>query len=268
MPELAEVKLTADYINKYKSIVFNSLSKSSVSKIDTNLSLPFSKFTVDAQSRGKELLLNLTSLDPNYIGHKKLRITLGMSGVWLFYNINDQSIDPKNYKHMHLFMEDDQGNRLGMNDVRRFAKWSWSDFSKDRGPDPLTEFSEFSKRVLTSFKTEKDFKKPLSEVLMNQKWFNGIGNYLRAEILYRLDVSPFQAASNLTHEKMEKLNSLCNECASQAYLLGGGQLKDWKNSDGTDPSSFKEWMKCYGKLESKNDSNGRNFWYDKKWQQR
>ena len=29
------------------------------------------------------------------------------------------------------------------------------------------------------------FNKPICEVLLNQKYFNGIGNYLRAEILYR-----------------------------------------------------------------------------------
>jgi formamidopyrimidine-DNA glycosylase len=29
------------------------------------------------------------------------------------------------------------------------------------------------------------FSKPICEVLLNQKYFNGIGNYLRAEILHR-----------------------------------------------------------------------------------
>lgn len=29
------------------------------------------------------------------------------------------------------------------------------------------------------------FDKPVCEALLNQKYFNGIGNYLRAEILYR-----------------------------------------------------------------------------------
>jgi len=29
------------------------------------------------------------------------------------------------------------------------------------------------------------FNKPICEVLLNQKYFNGIGNYLRAEVLHR-----------------------------------------------------------------------------------
>ena len=32
---------------------------------------------------------------------------------------------------------------------------------------------------------DKAFDKPICEALLNQKFFNGIGNYLRAEILYR-----------------------------------------------------------------------------------
>ena len=30
--------------------------------------------------------------------------------------------------------------------------------------------------------------------MLNQKYFNGIGNYLRAEILFRLNIQPFEVA--------------------------------------------------------------------------
>ena len=43
----------------------------------------------------------------------------------------------------------------------------------------------------------RDFNKPTHEVLMNQQWFNGIGNYLRAEILGKWDVNPFQPIRNI-----------------------------------------------------------------------
>lgn len=32
---------------------------------------------------------------------------------------------------------------------------------------------------------DRAFDKPICEALLNQKYFNGIGNYLRAEILFR-----------------------------------------------------------------------------------
>ena len=44
--------------------------------------------------------------------------------------------------------------------------------------------SLFRKHVLNSLEVAA-FKKPICEVLLDQKHFNGIGNYLRAEILYR-----------------------------------------------------------------------------------
>lgn len=45
-------------------------------------------------------------------------------------------------------------------------------------------FKYFRENVLSNL-SDKTFDKPICEVLLNQKYFNGIGNYLRAEILFR-----------------------------------------------------------------------------------
>lgn len=37
---------------------------------------------------------------------------------------------------------------------------------------------------------DKAFNRPICEALLNQRFFNGIGNYLRAEILFRLAGGP------------------------------------------------------------------------------
>ena len=58
-------------------------------------------------------------------------------------------------------------------------------WSKDRAPDPMFEYEEFRSNVLDNL-TDRIFNKPLCEVMHNQKYFNGIGNYLRAEIIFRL----------------------------------------------------------------------------------
>lgn len=265
MPELAEVKLMGDYINLHKDKVFKRISKSDASKIATNLNISYNKFRVSAKTRGKELLLFLHPVDPVENTVYKLRVTLGMSGNWLYYNPADPSVE-KESKHVHLYMEEESGMRLGLTDVRRFAKWSWNDFNEERGPCPLTDYENFHKNVMENYRKKSAFKKPVNEVLMNQEWFNGIGNYLRAEILYRLDINPFSKASDLGEEEMKSLLQMCHQCVSDAYVLGGGQLKDWKNPIETDSTSFKEWMKCYGKLDQKTDKNGRTFWYDaKRW---
>ena len=58
-------------------------------------------------------------------------------------------------------------------------------WSKDRAPDPMFEYEEFRSNILDNL-TDRIFDKPLCEVMHNQKYFNGIGNYLRAEIIFRL----------------------------------------------------------------------------------
>lgn len=41
---------------------------------------------------------------------------------------------------------------------------------------------------------DKTFDRPICEALLDQRFFNGIGNYLRAEILFRLRIRPFEKA--------------------------------------------------------------------------
>ena len=48
----------------------------------------------------------------------------------------------------------------------------------------MFEYSKFRSNVIDNL-DEKIFDKPLCEVMHNQKYFNGIGNYLRAEIIFR-----------------------------------------------------------------------------------
>ncbi|XP_009865509.1 PREDICTED: endonuclease 8-like 1, partial [Apaloderma vittatum] len=62
-----------------------------------------------------------------------------------------------------------------------------------RGPCVITEYQAFRENVLKNL-DDKAFDKPICEALLNQKFFNGIGNYLRAEILYRLKIPPFEKA--------------------------------------------------------------------------
>jgi endonuclease VIII-like 1 len=253
MPELAEVRLTADYVNRMvEKKTFFEVRKNPSHK--GKLFEHPESFKISAVSRGKEFKLLLEHSG----GTEHLLMTMGMSGYFKLTPTGEE------IKHSHLMFDAEDGTTLSFVDVRRFGKWSFNDWNKDRGPDPVNDKNGFIDYVMSNI-NKPAFSKPLHEVLMNQRYFNGIGNYLRAEILYRLDVNPFQNASELKETEITKLLQLCNQCVSEAYILGGGQLKDWKNPNGTDPSSFKEWMKCYGKMSSKEDKNGRNFWFDPKW---
>jgi len=258
MPELAELKLTADYINSASgNIKYVGVEKSPVHK-GTEIDIPFTKFTIVAESRGKELLLWFK--DFNSDKFMTLQMTMGMSG---HFQVTNTGQEPK-HAHLKFFRKD--GTTLSFVDVRRFGNWkqgiTWKD---NRGPDPTTEPREFFLNIMTNL-TNKAFKKPLYEVLMNQKWFNGIGNYLRAEIVYRAeDVDPFLPAAQQI-AKYPKILELCTDIPMLAYAKGGGSIKDWDNPFGSD-SIQEKFMLCYGNksMQTRIDSKGRRFWYDPKW---
>jgi endonuclease VIII-like 1 len=263
MPELAELKLTAEYVNKMaEGKVFHGVAKNPEHKGE-EITIDF-PFVIEAQSRGKELMLTISTAPDFVIDQvevKHLMMGMGMSGHFKW--VEPGSVE----KHAHLVFKTDNGT-LAFVDVRRFGKWKWGFWNKDRGPDPISNYQAFVKNVTDNLH-KKDFDKPICEVLMNQCWFNGIGNYLRAEILYRVCIDPFMSG----REALTKCPEIFEECKSvseMAYQLGGGELKDWKNPFETIEEvnqGWSEFMLCYGnpKMATKMDSNGRRFWYDPIW---
>jgi len=258
MPELAELKLTADYINSASgNIKYVGVEKSPVHK-GTEIDIPFTKFTIVAESRGKELLLWFK--DFNSDKFMTLQMTMGMSG---HFQVTNTGQEPK-HAHLKFFRKD--GTTLSFVDVRRFGNWKQGiTWKANRGPDPTAEPREFFLNIMTNL-TNKAFKKPLYEVLMNQQWFNGIGNYLRAEIVYRAgDVDPFLPAAQQI-AKYPKILELCTDIPMLAYAKGGGSIRDWDNPFGSE-SIQEKFMLCYGNkaMDNRIDSKGRRFWYDPKW---
>lgn len=259
MPELAELRLTAEFVNEIANDkVFYGVRKNPIHK-GSDVEVPFGAFTIEASSRGKQLLLTLKKLNSNE--QVKLLMSMGMSGHFGWVETGVIS------KHSHLRFQSDNGS-LDFIDVRRFGKWKIADnWSADRGPDPTIEFESFVQNIKDNLH-KPEFNKPIHLVLMNQKYFNGIGNYLRAEILYRVDVNPFTSAREAL-ESCPKIYQLCKWTPSQAYKLGGGQLRDWENPFGSegDPNSWQEFMLCYGKASMMKiqDKNKRTFWFNSKW---
>jgi endonuclease VIII-like 1 len=133
-----------------------------------------------------------------------------------------------------------------------------------RGPDPLKNFDEFKLNVISNL-NKVEFKKPICEVLLNQKYFNGVGAYLNSEIMGRLDIDPFMNFNELTKSELDKLFNMIFTCCNESYNLGGGELKDWKN-----PFEFNNihtWIKFYGNKDicQKQKFGTRNIWIKKKF---
>lgn len=260
MPELAEVKLMTEFFNsKTKSKTFRAVHKSPESKVATDLSqtpTDVEGFTVDAKSRGKESIIVLTGVKS---GEKRtLQVTFGMSGHWR--SVSHATLIPN---HTHLMFEAFDGSIMCLVDVRRFAKWKWVEgWADNRGPDPVFEHDDFVKNLMAN-SHRKVFKKPICEMLMDQKYFNGIGNYLRAEILYRAKMDPWKPTNEAI--KDGKLLALCRMVPLEAYKIGGGSIKDWKNPYGDQKITMDQWMQCYGKKQNTIDRTGRTLWYSEEY---
>lgn len=262
MPEWAEIQLMANYINQQcKGLTFDKLEKNPVNKQKLEPRVK-GEFKLHAIARGKELQVHHASLDTGRT--EVLTITMGMSGNFEFNTTGH----PRHKWPMLIWSVKDSNHRLELTDHRRFAKWSFRDWNVSRGPDIVTQHDEFSKRIKESLVVKK-LQVPICEALMNQSYFNGIGNYLLAEILGRLDVNPFQKLRDLSKTELNKLLKLCQKIPYEAFVLGGGQLKDWTNPDKKSVEDFNKWKKYYHNEKRCNSvitNTGRRFWYDKKWE--
>jgi|TARA_B110000240_G_scaffold120721_1_gene134931 endonuclease VIII-like 1 len=259
MPELAELRLTADYINdSVDGLSFISVDKNPQHKCE-DLEIPFKNFNIKAKSRGKEIVVSI--LDCYSDESIPIRITMGMSGYFSMTNTGNEA------KHAHLKFNTTDGTTLSFVDVRRFGKWKqgvhWND---NRGPDPTTEFEEFKENINKNIH-KASFNKPIYETLMDQKFFNGIGNYLRAEILYRIPTLNPNTSGRDALESHPIILELCRDIPMMAYQKGGGSIKDWKNPFPNE--SNERFFICYGVkgMAQIVDRNGRRFWFDTKWLQ-
>ncbi|KAM8972226.1 endonuclease 8-like 1 [Pelodytes ibericus] len=233
-------------------------------------------YTISSVSRGKELKVILTPLSGR---HKAAHIVFrfGMSGS--FTMTNEDEI----HKHAHLrfYSKDVPRQVLCFVDPRRFGTWHFNGpWQPERGPCVMQEYEKFRENVLKNL-SDKTFDKPICEALLNQKYFNGIGNYLRSEILFRLNIPPFMAARSvletIKHEdqnddiplrKKVKLKDetpdllqLCHLVPREVVDLGG---KGYAPGQSNDYSILMNWARCYfvPGMKSLKDRNGRTVWFD------
>lgn len=281
MPELAEVKLMSDYINKHcYNVVFNDISTINTTNRNPIILQPYHQFYIEAQSRGKELVLYLINKQ-NKNEAFPIRMTMGMTGNFKIVNTN-QLTDKYKPKHAHFCFssQKDSFNRyklLYFVDTRRFGTWRpGKGFSPKKGPDPVFEFNEFKENIKNEIVRNKiNFSQCIYNIMMDQRLFNGIGNYLRATILYHLDINPFQSAYNVlvnshlhtTLKYNEEFFDMCYNIPLLAYQSGGMELKDWKNPVSDKSIDINNVFCCYANpnMSHTKDKNGRKFWYNPKW---
>jgi endonuclease VIII-like 1 len=253
MPEHSEVRIMSEFINKSaEGRTFKSTYKVERGNVPHLLSQ--SLFTISSRSVGKQIELTA--------GTDLYHVFMGMSGNWVMVPTEDWS----NVRFTRLRFDSTDGMSLLLHGGYMGPKFSINKpfTGQKRGPDPIDELSLFRANVMSGINT-RAFDKPLGEALLDQRYFNGVGAYLAAEIMGRLDVDPFLSPNKLGSEKVSEVIDMTIRCITESYAHGGGELIDWKSPLGG--STINEWLMFYGNKSTcvKQKFGTRNIWIASKW---
>jgi len=225
MPEGPEVLKNTDFLN-------NELCGKNI--VDTKIVSgrylrhgPFDGFNVmknkklkinDVKCKGKFIYFNFSD-------GSSLWSTLGMSGVW----------QNKPTKHNRFIIKTDD-TIIYYNDTRNFGtlKYVLSSLELSKklsslGPDILGSHINQNKV------RERFLKKPnktIAECLMDQSVISGVGNYLKAEILYACKISPNRLCKDISVQDYALIINTSRKIAKLSYEMGGATLSTYRQPNG------------------------------------
>jgi len=209
MPELSEVHLNAlllmHELDKKNIDSIDILSGKYLKKPPTNFihfqdHLPLKVLSVNVL--GKFIWLEL---EHDWI----IGITFGLTGKFSLEKTRNSRIVINNY----IYYED----------PRNFGNWNfWPNKSEllkklsTLGYDPLWNDVD-KKDVIEKFRLYNN--KKISDVLLSQKVIAGIGNYLRAEVLYDCHIYPFALIKNLSDKDLYNIYKYSHLEAKKAFTI-------------------------------------------------
>ena len=245
MPEGPEVRTTVDKLAEIavgttlEEIQFTNSqyrSKQVRDQVDGLLAaLPLTIESVDC--KGKFIWFTLSD-------GWKIWNTLGMAGSWR---------TRPNRHHMLSFVLGGDNPALTYNDSRRFGTFkvfhdpdsSLLDAKLSKlGPDLLAE-SGVDAALWRSRLRARDHRN-VCEALMDQKVIAGIGNYLKAEALYRAKIHPHALVGDLNDTELEELRIQSIICIRPSYAAQGATLRDYRLPDGSPGTASFEFL-CYNR---------------------
>lgn len=159
-----------------------------------------------------------------------LHITYGMSGGWF--------TSPT--KHTAFIVEyDDVGEskKIFFNDPRHFGTLKFVS-SKQEHEKKLASLGPciLSGGLTSEIFARNILDKPnrtISEALMDQSVISGVGNYLKAEVLYRSEISPWRSVTDITANEYQILAKNVVDVALQSYRSQGATISTYRTPDGS-----------------------------------
>jgi formamidopyrimidine-DNA glycosylase len=228
MPEVVEIRKYADFLksklkNKYIekiNILQGRYKKHKPFNLYKEISKELPLKVIDIRTKGKFLYI---VFEKNYY----LLSTLGLSGGWVYKNndiikfplemdyiktdiVDSYKTRSLNHLNVEFIISNDKGS-IFFYDTLSFGTLKGIDSKEELnkklshiGPDIMDEnttFEIFYKRITN----EKYLNKKIGIVLMNQKVISGIGNYLRADVLWMTKISPFRKINELSMSELKNI---------------------------------------------------------------
>lgn len=245
MPELPEVETVRVGIEPV--LLGGVLSDVVINRFDLRGGIP-----EDFAERVKGAVITRTERRGKYIfivfDNGQLAVLhLGMSGRIRIYKADEDYVPEK---HDHVVLRMQGGARVVFNDPRRFGMLylvavdeidNVAPFAL-MGPEPLG--NGFSGAVLHERLAGK--RGPIKSALLDQRVVAGLGNIYVCEALYRVRVSPFRVAGQVSAAECDDLARAIRDVLNAALASGGSSLKDYRQADG-ELGYFQHSFDVYGR---------------------
>lgn len=189
---------------------------------------------VDVKTRGKFMYW---MFDNGYVMFN----TFGMTGQW----------SPEAGNHPCFVFEFEDGTKAVFNDPRHFGTIQFTNDNLDLikklnelGWDPLADDME-EKIINYTISACLKKAKPIGQLLMDQKIFAGVGNYIRAEALYAAEISPWRQANLMSRDDLKKLCQQIVNVMNESYKYQGATILTYKDAYGAE-GQYSSCFKVYG----------------------
>lgn len=262
MPEGPEVATFANDLNEltYREVITEFIYDVNFNHFKNLKNLPPTFEILRVFSHGKKIVFEL---DVGY-----LISFLGLEGSWFYSESED---DLTNTVLLRMKAE---SFYLYYKDTRHFGSLEFVENINDlyerldkgldiiNGENGITEWHRVIQEAV------KRHRNPMRvcEFLLEQRYIMGVGNYLRAEIIYSAKIDPFKEINNLTEKEIKRLQKATIDEMGRAYRERGATLRTYKDLNNNE-GNYKTRIYGHSKgprdeiIYKTKDKNGRTLWH-------
>ena len=221
MPEGPEVKIMSNFLNKHfqnevilQVLPITNYFKTKYSSVIKELKGKLVGEKINSFTIGKKTYMSLA--EKQYYQYH-----LGMTGYW--------SKKLTKYSHYKL---SSKNKELYFCDIRKFGNHlilTAPNFNFDLSLyDSLNKDYDINSHY--NYLTKSISKRRnICNVLLDQKLFPGVGNYLKSEILYKSEIHPDTRWDQISKSRIYRILKNSKLIIKRSYQNGGAELKDFRN---------------------------------------